>query len=106
MPPSLRNIRKRYKIEIDTVARLFSEGISVKGGGHCIYFQYILRVDVWRRGDGELQFCSYIKNLQYFLNLCDFFFFLLHYKSMNAFVTKYFRAHLVLSESFRVEQQN
>lgn len=37
MPPSLRNIRKRYKIEIGTVARLFSEGISVKGGGGTVY---------------------------------------------------------------------
>lgn len=86
MPPSLRNIRKHDKIKIVTVTRLFPDVFSGGGGWHCQNYiliilmnvslnvskiqEIILRVDVWRGGHGGPHFRWYIKNLQYFLDLC------------------------------------
>lgn len=83
MPPSLRNIRKHDKIKIVTVTRLFPDVFSGWGGWHCQNYilmnvslnvskiqEIILRVDVWRGGHGGPHFRWYIKNLQYFLDLC------------------------------------
>lgn len=84
MPPSLRNIRKHDKIKIVTVTRLFPDVFFFGGGGQNYILiilmnvslnaskiqEIILRVDVWRRGHGRPHFRWYIKNLQYFLDLC------------------------------------
>lgn len=85
MPHSLRNIRKHDKIKIVTVTRLFPDVFFLGGGGGQNYIliilmnvslnvskiqEIILRVDVWRRGHGGPHFGWYIKNLQYFLDLC------------------------------------